>query len=146
MNKDEKRKALAEYKRRQKEAFLASLPMSAELFRELFDYLDEKLSEEGCQDDLRLTTAFLESQDCDTEAVLEWLEENGGGCDCEETSRKNSTIKYKRTRHCEGHRPVAIPLILRRPPMVAPIKSWGLPHQSADWFAMTHSFLVFLFS
>ena len=41
MNKDEKRKALAEYKRRQKEAFLASLPMPAELFRELFDYLDE---------------------------------------------------------------------------------------------------------
>ena len=83
MNKDEKRKALAEYKRRQKEAFLASLPMSAELFRELFDYLDEELSDEDCRDDLRLTTAFLESQDCDTEAVLSWLEENGGGCDCE---------------------------------------------------------------
>ena len=37
MNKDEKRKALAEYKRRQKEAFRVSLPMSEELFRELFD-------------------------------------------------------------------------------------------------------------
>ena len=83
MNKDEKRKALAEYKRRQREAFLASLPMSAELFRELFDHLDEKLSEEDCQDDLHLTTAFLKEQDCDTEAVLSWLEENGGGCDCE---------------------------------------------------------------
>ena len=83
MNKGEKRKALAEYKRRQKESFLASLPMSAELFRELFDYLDVKLSEENCRDDLRLTTAFLESKDCDTEAVLSWLEENGGGCDCE---------------------------------------------------------------
>lgn len=37
MNKDEKRKALAEYKHRQKEAFRVSLPMSEELFRELFD-------------------------------------------------------------------------------------------------------------
>ena len=83
MNKDEKRKALAEYKRRQRDAFLSSLPMSAELFRELFDYLDEELSAQGCQDDLRLTTAFLEAQDCDAEAVLEWLAENGGGCDCE---------------------------------------------------------------
>ena len=83
MNKDEKRKALGEYKRRQKEAFLSSLPMPAELFKELFDYLDEELSVESCQDDLRLTRAFLESQGCDTEAVLEWLEENGGGCDCE---------------------------------------------------------------
>ena len=82
MNKDEKRKALGEYKRRQKEAFLSSLPISAELFQELFDYLDEELSEEGCQDDLRLTRAFLESLGCDTEAVLEGLVENGGGCDC----------------------------------------------------------------
>ena len=83
MNKDEKRKALAEYKRRQKEAFLSSLPMPAQLFKELFDYLDVELSVEGCQDDLRLTRAFLESQGCDTEAVLSWLEENGGDCDCE---------------------------------------------------------------
>ena len=52
MNKDEKRKALAEYKRRQKEAFLASLPMSEELFRKLFDYLDEQLGEADCQHDL----------------------------------------------------------------------------------------------
>ena len=83
MNKDEKRKALAEYKRRQKEAFLASLPMSAELFRELFDYLDEKLSDEDCRHDLHLTESFLTEQGCDVVAVLQWLEENGGGCDCE---------------------------------------------------------------
>ena len=110
MNKDEKRKALAEYKRRQKEAFLASLPMSAELFRELFDYLDEKLSDEDCQDDLRLTTAFLEEQDCDTEAVLSWLEETAAAVTARfsETSRKNSTIDQKFTRHCEGRRPVAM--------------------------------------
>ena len=83
MNKDEKRRLLAEYKRREKEAFLSSLPMPPALFRELFDHLDEALSEQGCQDDLRLTTAFLEAQGCDTEAVLQWLTENGGGCDCE---------------------------------------------------------------
>lgn len=48
MNKDEKRKALAEYKRRQRGAFLASLPMSEALFRELLDHLDEQLGEKGC--------------------------------------------------------------------------------------------------
>ena len=83
MNKDEKRRALAEYKRYQKEAFLASLPMPAELFRELFDYLDEQLGEMGCQHNLRLTEDFLQEHNCDTEAVLEWLRDNGGGCDCE---------------------------------------------------------------
>ena len=83
MNKDEKRKALAEYQRRQKEAFLASLPMSEDLFRELFDHLDEQLGEQGCQDDLRLTEAFLTDHGCDVDAVLEWLEDQGAGCDCE---------------------------------------------------------------
>ena len=83
MNKDEKKKALAEYKRRQKEAFLASLPMSEDRFRELFDYLDEQLGEQDCQDDLRLTEAFLTDHGCDVDAVLEWLEDQGAGCDCE---------------------------------------------------------------
>lgn len=83
MNKDQKRAALAEYKRKQKEAFLSSLPMSEALFRELFDYLDEQLEEQGCQDDLRLTEAFLSKHDCNAEAVLEWLEDHGGCCDCE---------------------------------------------------------------
>lgn len=83
MNKDEKRKALAEYKRRQKEAFLASLPMSEELFRKLFDYLDEQLGEADCQHDLRFTEAFLSDCDCDAGEVLEWLEDQGAGCDCE---------------------------------------------------------------
>ena len=83
MNKAEKKKALAEYKRRQREAFLASLPMTEDRFRELFDYLDEKLSDEDCRHDLHLTEAFLSGQDCDADVVLQWLEENGGGCDCE---------------------------------------------------------------
>ena len=83
MDKDEKRRALAEYKRRQKEAFLTSLPMSEKLFRELFAYLDEQLGETDCQHDLRFTEAFLNDCDCDTEKVLEWLEDHGGGCDCE---------------------------------------------------------------
>ena len=83
MRKDEKRELLAEYKRKQKESFLASLPMPTELFRELFDHLDEQLSEVDCQHDLRLTEAFLQERSCCTEAIVEWLQDNGGGCDCE---------------------------------------------------------------
>lgn len=83
MNKEEKRRALAEYKRRQKEAFLASLPMPADLFRELFDYLDEQSEDQECQHDFRLTKAFLEEQVCDADAVIEWLLDHGADCDCE---------------------------------------------------------------
>ena len=94
MNKDDKKRALAEYKRRQKEAFLSSLPMSADLFRELFDHLDEALSEQDCDHDLHLTESFLESHGCDTEAVLEWLAENGGGCDCEVLANVEEKFEY----------------------------------------------------
>ena len=83
MNKEEKRRALAEYKRRQKEAFLASLPMPEVLFRELFEYLDRLLGEQGCQDDFRFTEGFLKAHDCDIDEILEWLEDHGAGCDCE---------------------------------------------------------------
>ena len=31
----------------------------------------------------RLTEAFLTNHGCDTEAVLTWLEDHGGSCDCE---------------------------------------------------------------
>ena len=75
MNKDEKRRALAEYKRRQKEAFFASLPMPEALFRELFDHLDEQLGEADCQHDLRFTEAFLNTCGCDTDEVLANIEE-----------------------------------------------------------------------
>jgi hypothetical protein len=60
-----------------------SLPMPADLFRQLFDRLDERLIEDGCDHSLRLTEEFLAGSEVDTEAVLAWLAERGGYCDCE---------------------------------------------------------------
>lgn len=58
--------------------------MDEELFWNLFDYVDEKLEEnDGCDHSLIFTREFLEKQKVDVEIVLDWIVNEGGGCDCE---------------------------------------------------------------
>lgn len=83
MNNEDKKRLIKEYKERQAIEFENSLPMPRELFEKLFDFLDEKSEVYGCQHDFTLTKSFLEENDCDVNAVLDWLVENGAGCDCE---------------------------------------------------------------
>ncbi|MNU12026.1 hypothetical protein D3C71_00470 [compost metagenome] len=64
--------------------FEQSLPTSRELFQNLFDFLDEVLEKNTCDDSLKLTKQFLNSQNIQNrEEVENWLKENGGFCDCE---------------------------------------------------------------
>lgn len=64
--------------------FEQSLPTSHELFQNLFDFLDEVLEKNTCDDSLKLTKQFLNSQNIQNrEEVENWLKENGGFCDCE---------------------------------------------------------------
>lgn len=66
------------------EKFEATLPISREKFEELFDYLDAQLDTNGCNHDLRLTMKFLtDNHKIPLEPVLEFLQKNGGYCDCE---------------------------------------------------------------
>lgn len=81
MDKATKKELLKQYAEQQREKFIASLPMPAEGFMALFDYLDA--SEEECMGDLRMTIAFLEENDYPVNEVVDWLRHNGAGCDCE---------------------------------------------------------------
>lgn len=83
MNKLEKKKLIEKYKNHQKQIFEKSLPMDRELFFKLFDYLDERLEIRKCNHDFSLTEEFFKDKDIDITKVLEFLEENGGYCDCE---------------------------------------------------------------
>ena len=84
MDKARKKELLKDYKSKEKQNFQDSLPMDEEVFWELFDYLDEHLEEQdGCDHSLSLTRAFLETKGVDVESILEWIVDNGGGCDCE---------------------------------------------------------------
>lgn len=49
----------------------------------MFDMLAQELSTKGCDHTRRLTQQFLEQRGQAAEAVLAWLDDNGGFCDCE---------------------------------------------------------------
>ena len=83
MNKQEKKLKLKEWKQEKKIEFEKSLPISRELFEQLFEYLDEKLDIEKCSYNLLLTVEFLIQNNLAQDAVINWLKENGGYCDCE---------------------------------------------------------------
>jgi hypothetical protein len=60
----------------------AHMPISKANLAELFDYLDASLAA-GCDHSLRFTLAFLHAQELPSVAIIPWLGEYGGFCDCE---------------------------------------------------------------
>ncbi|MCX8531879.1 DUF2695 domain-containing protein [Chryseobacterium luquanense] len=73
-----------ELREKAKIEFEESLPVSREIFQILFDFLDEELEKHDCDDSLKLTKLFLETNHIgNIEEVENWLKENGGFCDCE---------------------------------------------------------------
>ena len=83
MNKEKKKKLLAEYKQQQKKEFEASLPIPRETFLDLFNSLDQELESLTCPADFTLTRSFLKGRDLKVEVILGFLEANGAYCDCE---------------------------------------------------------------
>jgi hypothetical protein len=73
----------SQLKQKEREQFMQSLPADQRLFKQLFDYLDKKLHV-GCNHTDKLTRAFLNNNNCcNVSSIIEWLNENGGFCDCE---------------------------------------------------------------
>ena len=44
---------------------------------------DRQRGNDGCDHSLTFTREFLETQKVDVESVLDWIINEGGGCDCE---------------------------------------------------------------
>ncbi len=62
---------------------IAAMPISFHDLKDLFDYLDIQLEESGCNHSPKITIGFLESRQLKTEIILNWLQKQGGYCDCE---------------------------------------------------------------
>ena len=67
---------------RRRAAEIALMPISQDQLAALFDHLDEELSA-GCDHSLKLTQAFLKEHALDVDAIVPWLGQYGGYCDCE---------------------------------------------------------------
>jgi len=81
----ERRRIIAkELRQKAKDKFEKSLPLPKETFQKLFDFLDEKLTENNCDDTLKYAEEFFENNNIEnSNAVIDFLNENGGYCDCE---------------------------------------------------------------
>jgi hypothetical protein len=67
-----------------KDNYISATMRHRHKFEGLFDYLDEKLSENDCDDTNNLTKEYLNGIGLEnSENVLEWLREHNGYCDCE---------------------------------------------------------------
>lgn len=84
-NETERRKQIARDLRfKARQDFESSLPTSRENFEALFYYLDEKLTDNPCDDTLKFTAIFLQSLKLDNiEEITKWLSKHDGYCDCE---------------------------------------------------------------
>jgi len=94
MDKNESKKILRELKEQKKVEFEQSLPMSRDLFEELFDFLDEQVEKNGCGHTLEITISFLDQRKIPNETVLNWLEDHGGYCDCEVLMNVQNTFEW----------------------------------------------------
>lgn len=77
--KDIRNKLIAQRKAQQ----LAELPMPKEKLSAFFDYLDQQLTEDGCDHNLRFTKQFADDQSLPFDPIKQWLADYGGYCDCE---------------------------------------------------------------
>lgn len=85
-NKDEmaRRKELLHGLRdQQRQRVRDAFPASIKELKELFDFLDERLSDSACDDTLRFTREFVRQHAMEEDRTIQWLQEHGGHCDCE---------------------------------------------------------------
>ena len=87
MTKEEKQRRkqlIAKVNKDSNKKFEKNLPMEKETFIKLFNYLDEKLSENECDDTNKFTKEYLDKiKQKNIDAIVKWLSKNGGHCDCE---------------------------------------------------------------
>ena len=93
MDKKEKRARLKALKAKERAAARAALPLSPAELKAMFDALDRALAS-PCDETLRHTLHWLTAHGHDPEAVVPWLEEHGGYCDCEVLGNVEQHVEF----------------------------------------------------
>jgi hypothetical protein len=80
----EKRNTLKKsYKTNEREKILSNLPVSLELLKSLFNWVGNQLEKQDCDQTFKFTQNFIEQNNLPEDTLLEWLQNQGGYCDCE---------------------------------------------------------------
>jgi hypothetical protein len=82
-NKEKLKLLMASIKKSIDKDFEKNLPLPKEFFVRLFEYLESELTDNKCDDTLKLTKLFLIKYNIENiDKVTEWLVYFGGYCDC----------------------------------------------------------------
>ncbi|CAN5357584.1 hypothetical protein BH10ACI3_BH10ACI3_05090 [soil metagenome] len=66
----------------QLEAFLELMPARQESVSELLDFVEDELYDSECDHSLKLSMRFMMDNGLNFPKLTNWLNENGGYCDC----------------------------------------------------------------
>lgn len=95
MNKVRNKKILNQLAEKNLAEFRKTLPIDEKIFPHLFDFLNVQLGENGCDHTTELTTLFLDTYGIkNTSAVIDWMANNGGFCDCEILANVEDQFQY----------------------------------------------------
>lgn len=83
MDKTDKKARLKACREDERAKARALLPLPDAEMKALFDMLDQHLPERGCDHSRMLTEEWLRSHGHPVDPVIQWLDANGGFCDCE---------------------------------------------------------------
>lgn len=83
MDKAKRKEILNQLAEKNALEFKNGVPFEETLFPKLFDFIDNKLSEEDCNNDFRFAKEFCEITKIDKKLLFNWLNEQGQCCDCE---------------------------------------------------------------
>lgn len=83
MDSQERKARKKAWRSEQRAEARAKFPLPQEALRGLFDWLDVELGRRECDRSLRLVRAWAALNDMEPGRLTEWLNENGGFCDCE---------------------------------------------------------------
>ncbi|MEM7343316.1 MAG: DUF2695 domain-containing protein [Chloroflexota bacterium] len=83
IEKIRRKKKLKKLKQQQLSEEMERMPLSQAELKSLFDWVEARLIEQGCDHTLRHSEHFLSVQRLPIEEVTNWLQAYGGYCDCE---------------------------------------------------------------
>ncbi len=98
MDKADRKTRSKAWRERECAAARERLPLDDAEMEALFDTLDERLRETGCDHTRRLTDAWLAQRGLSLDSVHRWLDENGGHCDCEALANSEEAWRAARGR------------------------------------------------
>ena len=82
MDKQQKKKLKAQFKKDEQDTIRASIPMTIDNLKDLMSFLNRESAPE-CNHTLKQSIHFIESRNLDANIIIPWLGEHGGFCDCE---------------------------------------------------------------